>query len=120
MKDFEQHPGQDDRTTSADHRQVRKQKVLTGRIIPRPGQKVWEYDLATDEIKPAEILSSTAVVADARFRDKLNPAPAVTIRKTAVKRDNCLYIASLNKTNAEKKFKAEIARMVAAGILTGQ
>lgn len=100
-----------------EQRQVVKQKVITGRLMKRPGQTVFEYNLSTDECKPAIIES-----VDAHLKDNSKPGMQqdVTIRHTVKQRDGYLYCAALNQRNADRKFAKMIAELVKKGTLIKQ
>lgn len=114
MKDFNPQPGNQDSKHRTEQRQVVKQKVITGRLMKRPGQTVFEYNLATDECKSAIIES-----VDAHLKDKSQPGMQqdVTIRHTVKQREGCLYCSCLNLKNANRKFAKMIAELVKKGIL---
>jgi len=113
MKDFEPLSSQDKNVESANHAVI-KQKQLSGRLVVKPGQTVFEFDLKTEECRVAELGKPQAHMntqQDAIIKS------AVTIRTEVMRKPDHLYVAALNKVNARRKFEKEIARMVKAGIL---
>jgi len=70
--------------------------ILQKRVIP--GMKVWECDIATGDIREAEINVSSYVDAKGRFRRNRK----VIIRK------NCMYEYAMNGENAVRKFETRI------------
>lgn len=115
MKDFNPGQlGQDDKQTSADHRPIRKEQHMSGRLNRHPGHTVYEYDLKTDEIREAVI---EKVSANMNIVLKGQVKPKVTIRHKIIQKIDHLYVSALNLTNAKKKFTKELDRQVKAGTL---
>jgi hypothetical protein len=98
----------------SEQRQVVKQKVLTGRLIKRPGQTVYEFNLATEECKAALIEETKAVLGNVT---KGTMQTGVNIHHTVKQREGCLYCASINKKNAIRKFKNMLDKLVKNGVL---
>lgn len=71
--------------------------ALMGTIKPKPGQKVFEFNLGTGECREA---TYRQVNADFRLAMKGDYSPA----KELVTMEGCLYIPALNKGNAESKY----------------
>lgn len=117
MKDFNPHPDNQDGKHRTEQRQVVKQKVITGRLMKRPGQTVFEYNLATDECKAAVIEETKAVFAD---MTKGTMQTGINIHHTVKQREGCLYCSCLNLKNANRKFAKMIAELVKKGILIKQ
>lgn len=100
-----------------EQRQVVKQKQLTGRLLKRPGQTVYEFDLIKETCAPAIIERVDAHVID---KSKGGMQQDLTIRHTVKQREGYLYCAALNQRNAERKFAKQIAEFVKKGILIKQ
>lgn len=62
-----------------------------GRVIIKPGQKLWQLNLATLDISPVEY-DVTAVNLDG------------SISSQVVTKENHMYCVAINKKNAERKF----------------
>lgn len=77
---------------------VKKQQeieyVLQGTINPKKGQKVFELNEETGEIKEAKYKSDTTV---------FNTLSKITPSKLIINAD-CIYIPALNAENAKKKY----------------
>jgi len=114
MKLTDHTPQSPDGKHRSEQRQVIKQKQLTGRLIIKRGQTVFEYDLATEECRKAAIENTSAVMADNSKTDMQND---VTIRHNIQRKDNHLYCAALNIKNAQRKFDKMLADLVRKGIL---
>src|SRR5690606_990954 len=83
-----------DKVRIARHWQHPEKNNYLGSIRPHPGHTLFELDLGTGDIKPAEI--EATVELDQNMKH--------ITRKKVVKRSNCLYCMALNKKNAMKKF----------------
>jgi hypothetical protein len=79
-------------------KQEERQKQLLGSLRIRPGQKIWELDLVTKEIREAEYEK-----APANFATVVNGGVS-PIRHQLIVRENCLYEVALNGNNARRKF----------------
>lgn len=92
-------PLQKDEVQVTDQREVKKELKLMGREFFHPGHTVFELNLATDVVKPAEIIIGSRFVP----QTKALPAHSVTTRRVNVK-EGCFYASALNAKNARKKF----------------
>lgn len=81
-------------------KQEQKRLELIGRIKPHQGHVCFEYNIATGEIQEAQFMEQTVNYAEF--------VQTRTIQKKIMVKQGCLYVAALNKTNAEKKFKKMI------------
>src|SRR3954470_22058892 len=70
---------------------VEKKEVYQGSMWVHPGQKCWEYDFITNEVKEAEYESVTVEFGE-----------TVVDRKILIKK-NCGYAVALNAKNAMRK-----------------
>lgn len=67
-------------------------KMLVDSIHPYPGQKLYELNMVTGELKEAEIKSTNASFHQGG------------IIKNVIIKENCNYVAAINIANAQKKF----------------
>ena len=77
--------------TTAIVKQVIKQKH-TDTLVPYPGQKCWELNKITGELKEAEY-ETTYVKLGKEL-----------VTRKVIRKDYCDYVLAINKRNAEKKF----------------
>jgi len=80
---------------------IKKEKLLLGTLHPQRGHKCFEINISTNEIKEAEYTNETSFI--------LNPDISVKSSSGYIKRilntkSDCVYITSLNKKNALKKY----------------
>ena len=80
---------------------AKRQEVYMGALRPKPGQKVWQCDLKTGEVKEAEF-DNTTVNALAPHKKKVRVKPGH------------IYAVAINKANAEKKFVKLLSRVFAS------
>lgn len=80
-----------DKVESAEQREIKKALILFGHLKPQRGQKVYELDITTHQIKEA------AIEITATFRKGADN------RKLVVKND-CWYAVAINRENACRKF----------------
>lgn len=83
--------------TRIEQQQVKRKKEQT-LLIP-PGLKGWKCDLTTGEI--TEVVAEKKIV---RFIEAVEGNAAV--HSEAIAEDTCIYVAALNKKNADRKFAA--------------
>lgn len=111
MKEFDPYSSdpQQNKTLSAEQRQVKTEKRVTQLII-HPGHTCWEFDLATGLIEPAKVETVTAV-PHAHAKSVHN------IVSKIMQRQDCLYCSALNKKNALKRFVKMYDALVKQGII---
>lgn len=80
----------------------KKQVKHIGALLPQPGQKVYELNIATAKITEAEII----------VEHRLKRGDIKQHKKVNVKHGH-LYCCAINKTVAEKKFRKQITNIVA-------
>ena len=97
MKELEL-PNQDKLEITAQQKQQKELK-LVGQIKPHRGHTVFELNLVTNIITPAEFTQQDVTFGQAQLPNK----------RIIVKQD-CIYLAALNETNARKKFNAAILK----------
>lgn len=68
-----------------------KETLHIGKLHLQKGMLLWEFDLNTAEVKPAAMDGELVYCAG-------------EIRRKHTARPMCLYVAAINKKNAEKKF----------------
>jgi hypothetical protein len=85
---------------SAEHREHRKQPEYKTTLKPQPGQKVYEMHMETLEVKEA----SYETIA---FFDKKGEKA----RRKLIMDPMCLYVAAINRTNAERHFQNTIKQL---------
>jgi len=86
--------------------QQEKKLSLGGQHKPHKGHKVWEYNMATNEIQEAEMEVLPAIFKGAVKRH-LNGFPCdipAGVRQKLIVKENCRYESALNIKNALKKF----------------
>lgn len=71
--------------------EARREKKYLGTVRLYKGQKLWELDLVTKDVK--EVVITTATV-------NMEGVPV----KDYVTKEGCLYAVALNRANAERKF----------------
>lgn len=74
-----------------------KREKLVVTLRPKPGQKVWEFDLKTRIIQLATFEETNANFVNASKGD-------FSIRRKVLMRDGCIYTCAINAENADKKF----------------
>jgi hypothetical protein len=72
-------------------KQQEKQHAFIGQFRPHPGQKIWQIDLKTLEVTPAEI-DEAAVNIEGEVQKKI------------IVKEKHLYCVAINKKNALRKF----------------
>lgn len=72
-------------------KQEERQKSFMGSFTPQPGQKVWQIDLRTQEITPAEYSEEFANIDG-------------SITRNIIRKELFWYCCALNKKNAMKRF----------------
>ena len=78
-------------------KEIHKQQKLVGKIVPFKGHTLFEINCTTGEIKVCDYEIQTIDYLNAK-EGNLKPK-----RKVIVK-SNCLYVSTLNKDNARKKY----------------
>jgi hypothetical protein len=84
-------------------KQQEKKTELIGRMRPHKGHTVFEVNCTTGEVVPAKFEVETVNFIAAANGD-LSP------RKKILAKENCMYIAALNKANALKKFFKQLRK----------
>jgi hypothetical protein len=87
-----------DQTEVHAQRQQEKKLAYHGSFRLHPGQKVWECNVATQEIREAEY-----AVGSVSFADTVKNS-LVTVRHSLIMKEGCLYAPAINKKNARDKF----------------
>lgn len=97
MKELETHLsiGKDNRVEMNVKKQQEIEYVLEGSITPKNGHRLWELNKITGMIKEAEYKTDIAAL---NFMTELPPEKLIC-------HPHCVYIPSLNKDNALKKYK---------------
>lgn len=72
--------------------QAKKHKQYKGRLILKPGHKVWEVNLNTGVIEEAKYEALSINLTNKHHV------------KSLVEKEDCIYIPALNKANAQRKF----------------
>lgn len=72
-------------------KQEERQRKFIGSFIKHKGQTVWEVDLKTQEIKPAEFTEEFATINGG-------------VKRNIIKKEFHWYCVAINKKNAERKF----------------
>jgi hypothetical protein len=116
MKDLEQQP------TPIEIREVEEQRkdfVLIGQLVSKPGLILWEFDPVTKILKEAEIKENQLQIdksSKGHFfqsrgdKDKLyfneNVSHEATVYKRVNYRKGCVYFQAINEKNARRKLDA--------------
>jgi len=87
-----------DKTEIVKQTEIQKQKVLLGNLKLNKGHKLFEYNMETQQIKPAVFDSQEINITDLQkgFYEK---------KKKITINEKCIYIGALNKTNVLKILK---------------
>lgn len=84
---------------------IKKTLVMEGVFKPKPGQKMWELNLATGIIVEADYDEEVIAVVESKniITGKVN---GVTdqVKKKLIRKENCLYWPAINWQNADKQF----------------
>lgn len=100
MKSLEPENPNPEKTEVFANPEVRKALKLMGPLRARPGHTLFEFNIKTREIKPAEFESTLDMQND-------------KIIKKLILKTNCVYKYFLNQKNAEEKF-IKFAKQLAA------
>jgi len=86
-----------------------EQKAKVAKVVfqkkPKPGQKVFEFDVLANTIKEAEFSKPSVVSFEKARKGDLAVKKRIDIKK------GCLYECALNATNAIKRFKKKYPNM---------
>ena len=93
MKELQNH--QPDNTTGI-VKQVQKTKYIDT-LSPYPGQKLWELNPATGEIK------------EVPMKDTSVDFVSNSVTHQVVTKDGCKYVLAINKKNAQRRFFKDLA-----------
>lgn len=105
MKHFEDILPKPDQIAIVDQKQVDYEKKFLGTTKKHPGHTFWEINCSTGEIVPAEFLDpKIVVVPKICLITGAHTGTETTIRQEVNCKENCLYIAALNKKSAGKKY----------------
>jgi hypothetical protein len=80
------------KTEYAVQKEIKKQKVLVGKIIPYKGHSIWEVNNLTLEVRLAKFIQQTYIINQA------HPNPEILVLK------DHSYVSALNKESALKKY----------------
>lgn len=97
MKELTNHIKENIKLEAQKEQQKEKKHVLLGKIKPKKGQKIYEINEETGEIKEAEFVSKTINFIQAAKKD-------FSLKKELVIKPDCVYIPALNTENAKKKY----------------
>jgi len=90
----------DEKIEIVNQKEVQKQEVLIGRIKPKRGHTLFEYNKLTKEIKKASFDSIDISFEKAMEKD-------ISANKKVTINSDCLYITALNENNVRKILKRE-------------
>ena len=113
MKIVNKSDGRDNKTVAAEQRQVRRQQEIIGHLLPKPGQKVFQFSLETEAVTEAKIEATEVKV----FAQNKHGHITNNLHKKVTCLPGHIYCVALNLDNAKRKFAKKIAALVAAGIL---
>lgn len=97
MKELTQHIKENVKLEAQKEQQKEKKHVLLGKIKPKNGQKIYEINEESGEIREAEFVSKTINFVQAAKKD-------FSLQKELVVKEDCIYIPALNIENAKKKY----------------
>lgn len=97
MKELSSHLKDDTKEKTSAQIPKQTEYALMGTIKPKPGQKVFEFNLSTGECREAQYKNSNADFMRAAQGD-YSPV------KDLVVLEGCLYLPALNRAIAEAKF----------------
>jgi hypothetical protein len=100
ISDFEKEQ-QKDKIEITKQQQAEIQKIFDSRIIPHENHTLFEVDLKTNEIRLAEFDKKPEI----KWEDAVKGL--ISVKKTATKKENCIYISALNEKNARKILKRD-------------
>lgn len=83
--------------------EVEKKLKYVGSLKPKKGQKIWEFNHKTGEIKIAE-MEEMPINPFKKGRSGLPEGP----RKKLVINENCVYVPEINIQNAVKKLGLKV------------
>ena len=82
---------------------AKKALVMEGRFKPKPGQKMWEINLATGIITEAEYSQEVVAIVESKNLITGNVNGVTNqVKKQLIRKDNCLYWPAVNWHNADK------------------
>lgn len=96
-------PGQQQKDEIAIVKEQHKHIRLRERLLPQKGQKLWEFNMKTMDIKVVDHSTTTYNMVTKKTRNKV------------IKKKNCLYCLAINEDNAFKKFEKEVKSLIAQG-----
>lgn len=97
MKETESHKHQPEVVKLADEQGVYKWVEIKGKLRPKPGQFIFEFDLENSDFKTGKFVITKAHVEVAALLDG-------RLKKKLRTRDNCLYAPAINVENSKKHF----------------
>lgn len=105
MKQFDDILPKPDKINIVDQRQVEYEKKFLGSTVRHNGHTMYEIDCSTGEITEAEYEEENIVMVENKnlITDETMTPSAKIVRDIKCK-ENCVYIASLNKKTAQKKY----------------
>ena len=95
-------PFQPDQIEVTAQKQIAKQEVFLGRLRPKPGQKIYQWNLQTYVISEVEFDEVTAQVL---------PDGSSKIKKKIKTKPGHLYACAINYKNAGKQFAKMINKI---------
>jgi len=96
MKETSQHAK--DEVTIVAPDQHSKKKQLIHRMLPKPGQKLFEYSIETNTLKLAEFTTNDVEYTKAAAGNNSG-------KKALDVKENCFYVLAINFKNAVKQLK---------------
>lgn len=105
MKEFDPIHDKPEQTEIHAVTSIKKTLVMDGTFRPRPGQKMWELNLATAIITEAEYEEEVVALVESKniITGKKNGVTQKIIKKL-IRKENCLYWPAVNWHNADKHF----------------
>lgn len=90
---------------------VKKHLNLSKRLLPKPGQRLFELELATGTIREVQIDDEVAVIIPkSHMITGQIQGSTSKIVKRVVRREGCMYWPAVNSEAAKKQFEKLIAQ----------
>ena len=100
---FDKHLAEKDQVEITTQKEIEKKHVLLTTIRPHKGHTLFEINVMTGEVKPAEFETENANYEDAVKGN-------YSAKKSITANPGCMYISALNKGNAISKLKKEFMK----------
>jgi hypothetical protein len=105
-----------DKVEITKQQQAEIQKVFDSRIIPKKNHTLFEFNILTNTIEVADFKPPNTIIhwveaLEMYYKKKLVKIdisnPKTKTKSELIKKDNCIYISALNKSNVIKILKRD-------------